>query len=88
MNGSIVENSAFGFHVIDLFSCEEVRNVYKNGGSWAQGGSYSEIQIRKPGDKEFTTFLIDSKEWDRYSTCMKNKISPEEYNTYLKVKKS
>ena len=85
MNGSITEDSAYSFRVIDLFSYAEVKNEYKMGGSYARGGTYSTILVRKHGESTYEEILIKSEEWARYATCMRYKISPEEYDIYQKI---
>jgi hypothetical protein len=86
MSGTIVEDSAYGFHVIDLFSCVEVKEIYEKGGSWARGGHYSTVEIKQTPNSTPIEIKIDSKEFDRYKICIRNKITTEEYDAYLRVK--
>jgi hypothetical protein len=81
----IVEDSIHGFHIIDLSEFAEVK-ASSDTKSWAGGGCYYEVYVRKHGETEFTMYRVDSERWIRYKACTILGISYEEYDISLKVR--
>ena len=81
----IVEDSLFGFHIIDLSEYAEIKTSSETK-PWAGGGYYYEVYVREHGDTEFTLYQIDSAKWIRYKACFTLGISYEEYDIYEKIR--